>query len=67
MRLSAQTGRNNRQIDTFDDVTEATVRSISTDEAGSLRPLPVQVDGDYLGEHAEIRWTVEPDALTMVA
>jgi diacylglycerol kinase family enzyme len=57
----------NRQIEEIAGVTEATVRSISTDDSGALRPLPVQVDGDYIGEHAELRWAVEPGALTIVA
>jgi diacylglycerol kinase family enzyme len=56
-----------RQIDTFDDVGEATVRSITVDDAGIARPLPVQVDGDYIGEHSELRFSVEPSALTVVS
>jgi diacylglycerol kinase family enzyme len=57
----------NRQIDELDHVREAVVRSISTDSSGAIRPLPVQVDGDYIGEHAELSWAVEPGALTVVA
>jgi diacylglycerol kinase family enzyme len=56
-----------RQIELFDDVTEARVRSISKDENGYPRPLPVQVDGDYIGEYAELDFSVEPGALTVVA
>jgi diacylglycerol kinase family enzyme len=56
-----------RQITEFDDVTDAMVRSLSTDEAGNVRPLPVQVDGDYIGEHTEMRFSVSPRALTVVA
>ncbi|MGH2956197.1 MAG: diacylglycerol/lipid kinase family protein [Solirubrobacterales bacterium] len=56
-----------RQIEEFDDVTEATVRSTSKDESGYPRPLPVQVDGDYIGEYAELEFSVEPRALTVVA
>jgi diacylglycerol kinase family enzyme len=56
-----------RQIDTFADVREATVRSISPDEDGQPRPFPVQVDGDFIGEHTELRFSVEPGALTVVA
>ena len=55
------------QIVEFDGVREATVRSISTDEDGTLRRLPVQVDGDYIGEHEEMTWSVEPGALTVVS
>ena len=56
-----------RQIDEFDDVTEAMVRSVSMDDDGQPRPFPVQVDGDYIGEHTELRFTVDPAALTIVA
>jgi diacylglycerol kinase family enzyme len=56
-----------RQIDEFDDVTRASVRSISTDGDGVPRPFPVQVDGDYIGEYAELDFSVEPGALTIVA
>jgi diacylglycerol kinase family enzyme len=56
-----------RQIDEFDDVAKASVRSISTDEDGLPRPFPVQVDGDYIGEYTELDFSVEPGALTVVA
>jgi diacylglycerol kinase family enzyme len=56
-----------RQIDEFDDVTRASVRSISMDEDGLARPFPVQVDGDYIGEYTELDFSVEPGALTIVA
>jgi diacylglycerol kinase family enzyme len=56
-----------RQIDEFDDVVEATVRSISLDEEEQPRPFPVQVDGDYIGEHTELTFGVDPGALTVVA
>jgi diacylglycerol kinase family enzyme len=57
----------NRQIDEFDDLTRASVRSISEDRDGVLRPFPVQVDGDYIGEYTELDFSVEPGALTVVA
>jgi len=31
------------------------------------RPVPVQVDGDHIGDHVEARFTVVPGALTVVA
>ena len=55
------------QVDEFDDVTRASVRSISMDEDGVVRPFPVQVDGDYIGEYSELEFSVEPGALTIVA
>jgi diacylglycerol kinase family enzyme len=56
-----------RQIEHFDDITEISVRSVSSDADGQTRPFPLQVDGDYLGDvsHAELR--IEPGALTVVA
>jgi diacylglycerol kinase family enzyme len=56
-----------RQIREYDDVRQATVRSISQDEDGQPRPFPVQVDGDYIGEHTELSFSVEPRALTVVS
>jgi diacylglycerol kinase family enzyme len=56
-----------RQIDEFDDVRMATVRSTSMDKDGVPRPFPVQVDGDYIGEYTELDFSVDPGALTVVA
>jgi diacylglycerol kinase family enzyme len=56
-----------RQVETFEGVREAQVRSISTEEGGNPRPLPVQVDGDYIGDYTEMRFSVAPGALTLVA
>src|SRR4051812_27800893 len=56
-----------RQIEHFDDVTEATVTSISRDADGSMRPFPVQVDGDYIGERDRIELRVAPGSLAVVA
>jgi len=56
-----------RQIDHFDDVTSATVASISQTRDGTTRPFPVQVDGDYIGERTSIDLRVAPQALTFVA
>jgi diacylglycerol kinase family enzyme len=56
-----------RQIEHFEDVSDAVVRSVSTVKDGTVRPFPVQVDGDYIGERAEVRLGIEPGALTVVA
>jgi diacylglycerol kinase family enzyme len=56
-----------RQIDHFDDVTSARVTSISIDAEGVARPFPIQVDGDYIGAHAELELGIDPGALTVVA
>jgi diacylglycerol kinase family enzyme len=31
------------------------------------RPLPLQVDGDHIGEVTQARFTIRPGALTVVA
>jgi diacylglycerol kinase family enzyme len=56
-----------RQIVHFDDVTEATITSISVTGEGTPRLFPLQVDGDFIGERPEVRLAVEPAALTVVA
>jgi diacylglycerol kinase family enzyme len=56
-----------RQIETFEEVGKATVRSISTDEDEQVRAFPVQVDGDYIGEYTNLDFSVDPGALTVVA
>ncbi len=68
-RLFSETkpGARHRRIEHFDDVTEASIASISTDSDGAPRPFPVQVDGDYIGEKARIELRAEPGALTIIA
>jgi diacylglycerol kinase family enzyme len=50
-----------RQVTALPSFTELTVRS--TDG----RPLPLQVDGDYVGKVAEARYSILPEALNVVA
>jgi diacylglycerol kinase family enzyme len=50
-----------RQISAFSGATELTVRSSDGD------PLPLQVDGDYLGDVVEAHYSIEPRALNVVA
>ncbi len=50
-----------RQVTGLPDASELVVRSADG------RPLPLQVDGDYLGEVAEARYSILPDALNVVA
>ena len=40
---------------------ELTVRSVDG------RPLPLQVDGDFIGEVDEARYSIKPRALNVVA
>jgi diacylglycerol kinase family enzyme len=56
-----------RQIEHFSGITEATIQSVSEDEAGKIRPFPVQVDGDYIGEFTELEIGIEPSAISIVA
>ena len=56
-----------RQIEHFEGVTAATVTSISETKDGTVRPFPVQVDGDYIGEKTRLELSVAPGALTVVA
>jgi diacylglycerol kinase family enzyme len=56
-----------RQIDHYEGVTEGRIESVSRDAGGSLRPFPVQVDGDYIGDYGELELGIEPSALTIVA
>jgi diacylglycerol kinase family enzyme len=50
-----------RQVSPLADLHELTVRS--ADE----RPLPLQVDGDYLGEVTEAHYSIMPDALSVIS
>jgi diacylglycerol kinase family enzyme len=56
-----------RQIDHVDGVTECRVESVSEDSEGRIRQFPVQVDGDYIGNHGELDVSIEPASLTVVA
>lgn len=51
----------NRHLHVVDSFQEATVR------AREGQRVPLQVDGDYVGEYAEIRFRPLPDALTVIA
>ena len=49
-----------RQVTGLSEMTELTVRTADD------RPLPLQVDGDYLGEVTEARYRILPGALNVV-
>jgi diacylglycerol kinase family enzyme len=68
-RLFSETrpGASHRRIEHFDDVTEASITSISLEDDGTARPFPVQVDGDYIGESTRLELRAEPGALTIIA
>jgi len=50
-----------RQVTGLAEISELTVTSADG------RPLPLQVDGDYLGEVQEARYSIMPDALHVVS
>jgi len=56
-----------RQVEHLDDVTAATISSISTDKEGAPRPFQLQVDGDYIGDQTRVELRSDPGALTIVA
>ncbi|OJU84705.1 MAG: hypothetical protein BGO11_14525 [Solirubrobacterales bacterium 70-9] len=56
-----------RQIIGFQDLTAATIESISEDRSGVPRPFQLQVDGDYIGERTRVEGGVDPGALTIIA
>ena len=64
---ATHTAAHHRQVVQFEDVSAATVTSISETKEGDTRPFPVQVDGDYIGERTELELAAEPGALTIVA
>lgn len=55
------------QVEPFEHVGHATIRSRSLDENGDVRPFPVQVDGDYIGMYGEVTLDADPGALTILA
>jgi diacylglycerol kinase family enzyme len=57
----AETVSKHRQIAPFPGVAEALVQSADG------RPLPVQVDGDHIGDRDSVRFAVAPGALTIVS
>jgi diacylglycerol kinase family enzyme len=62
-----RTAAGHRQVEHFDDVAFATVESASRGKDGEPEPFPLQVDGDYIGEHTRVELAAEPGALTIVA
>ncbi len=50
-----------RRVRTFPGTAEAII------ESRDGRPLPVQVDGDYIGEFERVRFASAPGALTVVS
>jgi diacylglycerol kinase family enzyme len=57
----AKTVSKHRQIAPFPGVAEALV------DSADGRPLPLQVDGDFIGEEDTVRYQAAPGALTVVS
>lgn len=62
-----RTAAGHKQVLHFDDVTRASVLAVSQNKDGTMRPFPVQVDGDYIGDRTRVEFGVEPAGLTIVA
>ena len=58
---------NHRQIEHFAGLREARVDSVTTDANGDTVPFPVEVDGDYIGDHESLELGIDPSALTVIA
>ena len=58
---------NHRQIEHFAGVRAARVVSLPRPGEGEAAPVPLQVDGDFIGEFTELEIGIDPDALTIVA
>ncbi|MGN6587566.1 MAG: diacylglycerol/lipid kinase family protein [Solirubrobacterales bacterium] len=56
-----------KQVAHFNDVTHAVVETVSQNKDGTVRPFPLQVDGDYIGERDRIELRVAPGAMTVIA
>src|SRR5919112_2040276 len=59
--LSDATIPKHRRVEAFEGAHEVVIRS------GDGRPVPWQVDGDHVGDDDEVRVTVDPGALRIVA
>ena len=56
-----------RRVRLFPGIESAKISSITLGPDGNPLPLPMQVDGDYIGERTEAEIRVAPGALTILA
>ena len=56
-----------RQIEHFAGISTGRIESLSRGEDGSFRKFPVEVDGDYIGEHGELDLGLAPHSLSVIA
>ncbi len=64
---SRSSAGDHRHIDHFEGIDGARIESASRDSGGAWRGFPVQVDGDYIGLHAELDLGLERGALRIIA
>lgn len=55
------------QVAEIQGITGGRIESVSSGPAGAPRPFPVEMDGEYIGEHTTIELGIEPGALAVVA
>ena len=64
---SRSTAGDHRHIDHFERLAEARVESASRDASGAWRGFPIEVDGDFIGEHTELDLGIERGALKIIS
>lgn len=64
---SGSTAGDHGQIDHFEDLDGARIETVSRGADGAWRGFPVEVDGDYIGEHTELDLAIERGALQIIA
>ncbi|MEO7197472.1 MAG: diacylglycerol kinase family protein [Solirubrobacterales bacterium] len=64
---ASSTAGDHRHIDHYEDLQEARIESLSRNQEGGWRGFPVEVDGDYIGEHTELELGIERGALRVIA
>jgi len=55
------------QVEAFEKLELAHIRSLSTDDEGEILSFPVQVDGDFIGNHEQVTLRAAPGALSIIA
>lgn len=66
-RLLSNTATKHRQVFHAEGVKQVTVKSACFDREGSLRTLPVHVDGDFIGEFEELTYKSCPHAIRVLS
>ena len=64
---SHSTAGDHRHIDHYEGLDGARIETLSRGPEGAWRGFPVEVDGDYIGEHTELDLGIERSALKIIA